>query len=509
MRVFITQLFHEASSFIPIEVKTSDFKKRHYLKGFESVRDTFKNESDWVNGSLEPFISNGDEIDIGVCTACLPGGMIEYDSFVEIKTDIINEFSDYLQRKGAPDIVMMLLHGANLVAGMKDPDGHLVEMFRGLLGNSNTIIGITLDFHANISEKLVNLSDVVIVGKEYPHVDTYNRGKLASELAREMSIGGRKWQTLRFPIPIISALPNQATVENLPFYKIMNKAKSLEIKYNIKDLAISGGFAFGDCYDLGMNLLATNNETEVCKKALGELSDLIWELKDEILKPIPQLSQVWPLIDKKSKFGRIIVADVSDSPGSGGSADETHLLSKLLTSSSEFVSAFHVDPTVVQKAIEIGEGNIATFKFGTALSHSSSRTLELRAKVSKILDYEYVNIGNMMKGARLHGGLTSVLQVENGSIVVTTERIQPYDINAFLRIGLDISIKRPLIIAIKSTAHFRSSYTALADQGIVLVDCDGWSNPNFHNFEYKNRKIPLLPLERMTKEEWDSNVLNT
>ena len=44
----------------------------------------------------------------------------------------------------------------------------------------------------------------------------------------------------------------------------------------------------------------------------------------------------------------------------------------------------------------------------------------------------------MMTGELLEGGLGAVLRIGQGRIIVTTERIQAYDINAFLSLGIDL-----------------------------------------------------------------------
>lgn len=504
MRIFVTQLFYEASSFVPIRVNVTDFKNRHYLSGYQNVTERFLKDRDWITGVLDAASSSSVDVECGVCTACMPGGMMENEAFLQIELDMLDTFNSYIEKGGAPDIVIMLLHGANVVDGLVDPEGVLVEKFRRI--SPSSVIGVLLDFHGNISEKLTSCADVAIIGKKYPHIDTYERGVLCVELAKDLVLKPKSLTTYRFPIPLLSALPNQATVAGMPFEIIMKKCIELEKNLGIRDLAIGGGFAFGDCYDVGMCLLATNETYEPCKKALRIISDLVWQLKQEILAPIPKVEVVWDLIQYKASLGRVVVADVSDSPGSGGTADETHLLSKLINSPVPFVSAFHVDRGVVKQAIEKGVGNKGTFDFGTSLSHMKSRILQVSAKVFKVLDYKYTNTGEMMHGATLDAGKTCVLEVANGLIIVTTERIQAYDVNAFMEIGIDISQKQPWIIAIKSTAHFRSSYTEIADQGIHLVDCGGWSCPSFENFDYKFRRKPLLPLEPMEKDEWDSIV---
>lgn len=506
MKVFVSQLFHEASSFVPNKVTTDSFRKRHYLRGFESVRKRFENDIDWVSGALEPFINNGSDISIGVCTGCNPAGVIEKASFIEIVDDMINEYRKYVETEGPPDVLMLLLHGANAVEDFPDPDGYLVDLFRSI--SENTVIGVTLDFHANISQKLVSSADIVIVGILYPHVDTYERAKIASNLSISKFNEKSDLKSYKFPIPILTSLPKQATVEDLPFHRLIKQVENIRRELNIVDLCIAGGFAFGDCYDVGMNLVAINVDYDVCLKAYKKILEIVWDLKDELTSDVPTLETAWPRIEAAASVGKVVVADVSDSPGSGGNADETHLLAKLLKSSKPFVSAFHVDPSVVNEAEKIGLGKTGEFLFGSSLSHPQSQTLQVKAKVEKILNYKYTNVGPMMHGALLNGGPTAILQVPNGLIIVVSERIQAYDINAFLNIGIDIIKDQALIIAIKSTAHFRASYTAIADQGIELVRCSGWSDIDFKSFDYKHRRKPLIPLETFDKSQWN-DFINT
>ena len=76
MRVAITQCFHEANAFAPIPITLDDFKRRHYLSG-EAVRRRFDGDRDWLAGIVSGFDDADAEIAFGVCTACLPGGVVE------------------------------------------------------------------------------------------------------------------------------------------------------------------------------------------------------------------------------------------------------------------------------------------------------------------------------------------------------------------------------------------------------------------------------------------------
>ena len=499
MRVAITQCFHEANAFAPIPITLDDFKRRHYLSG-DAVRHRFAGDRDWLAGIVSGFDDADADIAFGLCTACLPGGVVERASFDLILADMLSHMRAIVAA-GLPDIVMLALHGALVVDGVDEPETDIAAAVRDIVG-PEVVIAVTLDFHANINPGLTSYAQVVVVGQAYPHVDTYARGRDAAQLARRAR--SENLQSFLCRLPIVVTLPKQATVAGEPGERLCAQVAAIQQAYDLPDLAVAGGFAYGNADYMGMSVMAVAADAARAAQAMQDVAACVWALRDDFLAPIPKLDAGWPDVVARARQGRVVLADVADGPGAGGTADEVTLLRTLLDSPVPFVSGFHVDPQVAAEAARVGAGANGTFVFGTTRGFVRNADLAVQATVVRTGIVSYHNTGPMMQGARLDGGLGAVLAVPNGFILVTSERIQAYDVNAFISQGVDLHAAS--IIALKTSAHFRASYTALATGGIVLIDADGWSSPDLGQYAFTNVRAPRLPFQVVSETAWDEQI---
>jgi microcystin degradation protein MlrC len=255
---------------------------------------------------------------------------------------------------------------------------------------------------------------------------------------------------------------------------------------------------------MGMSVMAVARDVTLAARAINDVAACVWALRDAFLAPIPKLDVGWPDVIARARQGRVVVADVADGPGAGGTADEVTLLRKLLESPAPFVSGFHMDPAVAAEAARLGVGASGKFVFGTTRGFVRNPELVVSATVVRTGIVSYCNTGPMMHGARLDGGLGAVLAVSNGFVLVTSERIQAYDVNAFISQGVDLQAAS--VIALKTSAHFRASYTALATGGIVLVDADGWSSPDLRQYAFTRVHAPRLPFQPLSASAWCDQI---
>ena len=88
------------------------------------------------------------------------------------------------------DGVFLSLHGAAIATVETDPDGTLLAALRAIVGPDIPIIA-TLDLHANVSQKMVDHADVLVVYRTNPHVDMAERGAESAAHMRELLDGTR------------------------------------------------------------------------------------------------------------------------------------------------------------------------------------------------------------------------------------------------------------------------------------------------------------------------------
>ena len=73
------------------------------------------------------------------------------------------------------DAVYMCLHGAMAGVTEDDPEGRLLSRVREIVGDVPLVA--TIDLHAILTDRMLELCDVIVPFHTYPHVDQYETGQ--------------------------------------------------------------------------------------------------------------------------------------------------------------------------------------------------------------------------------------------------------------------------------------------------------------------------------------------
>jgi len=498
VRAALMQCFHESNVFTPIRNGLDDFRKRYWIEGTE-VENRFRGTKNWLGGVLRGLDELGAETNIGLCVASHPGGRVEASAFREIRRAMLDSLRRMLDKKPV-DMVMLLLHGALAAEGSNDPEGEIAGEVRTMIG-LKTVLACTVDFHANVSPLLSQASDLIIGGREYPHLDAFERGLLAARLA-EVKVKGRGIHTWSFKLPLLTPLAAQSTVSAGPMAEINRALGPILERYRLDDVAVLGGFPYIDAPWAGTGVLVTGDNADLAVGAFREISRLVLYHRDGLAWTIPRAEEVLPEVFSAAERGTVVLADIGDNPGSGGTADDVTILRFLLSGPAEFSAGIFVDPEAAREAQRAGAGNRVRVLLGG--KHDNGPSLEIDAVVEKAGPFAYRNKGTMMTGELLDGGLGAVLRIRNGYILVASERIQAYDAEAFDSQGVPTSGNR--IIMVKSSGHFRASFEPRATAGIFLADSLGWSSSRLSALPYVRVDKRRLLGGGLTEAEWESET---
>ncbi|MEY3357003.1 MAG: hypothetical protein RIR87_62, partial [Actinomycetota bacterium] len=85
-----------------------------------------------------------------------PMGTITKEAF----ETLVARMLERLASDGPWDVVLLALHGAAVAEHQPDADGEIIARVRQLLGN-DVVIGVALDMHANVSERMEQNSTVI------------------------------------------------------------------------------------------------------------------------------------------------------------------------------------------------------------------------------------------------------------------------------------------------------------------------------------------------------------
>ena len=98
----------------------------------------------------------------------------------------------------------------------------------------------------------------------------------------------------------------------------------------------------------------------------------------------------------------------------------------------------------------------------------------------------------MMTGIELDHGASAVLDTGRAEILVSSKRMEPFDLGVFRHAGIEPTAKRYLLI--KSRQHFRAGFGPIA-RHVVLVSGPGVTSSDYGLFQWTKVPRPLYPLD--------------
>lgn len=486
LRFAVAELKHETNVFSSVKTDVHSFQERALLYGdemFSPLRGTRTS----IGGFIDAAETNRLDLVPSVAADAMPSGMVTADAYRFLKQKIL----DGVRAAGKLDGVLLSLHGSMVVEGLGNAEGDLVKSVREIVGAHVTIV-CTLDLHATVTELLVQSSDALFGFNTNPHVDAYERAVEALNACVSIAKGQVKpVKALRKP-PMMPPTINMRTTEG-PMKRIFEKAYEVERNPKVLNVNVAGGFPYVDTKESGLSVLViTNDDPGLAQKYAQELSDFAWSLRREFLKPLTPVREAVKRA-MESEQGPVILADVADNPGGGGSGDGTLILRTLLEMRADNVGfAVMKDREAVAKAIEMGVGRTVTMMVGGKTDDHHGPPVEITGYVQTITDGSYIHKGPMGTGSRGSMGRSAVLRVNGVELIVAELKVAPNDPEVFRRHGIEPTEKK--ILVVKSRGHFRAGYEPFAKE-IIEVDAPGLANPNLKEFPYKNVRRPIFPLD--------------
>jgi microcystin degradation protein MlrC len=484
-RVLIAEFKHETNTFNKELTGIESYKKRHVKYGDEII-SFFTGTKTEVGGFIDIARKEGITLIPSIAANACPGGKVKMEVFHHVKDNIVKT---YMENQPI-DAILLALHGAMVLENYPDGEGELLESLRKIVGNDIPIM-ISLDLHANITEKMRSNINGMFPFDHYPHIDMYERGceaaiNLFSMLRNEIrpTISIKK-------LPILSPCMETG---NPPHKEILDMALERERDPGVICVSIATGFPYADTYDSTMTVIAqTNDDPDLALHITEEIGRAIMKKHREFVKDtVPLDEAIKEAID--FPFGPVVIADVSDNTGIGTPGDGTHILRKMMEMNIKN-SAFGLitDPETVDKAIKAGVGSeIEVSLGGKKLPELLGPPIEAKGIVRTITDGKFINKGIMSHGLQNDIGPTVVIDFDGIEVIVSGKRIQPWDPEVFRRMGVEPLDKK--IVVVKSTIHYRANYTAIAKK-IIDVDVPGLCPQDLRLLDLRNVPRPVFPFD--------------
>jgi microcystin degradation protein MlrC len=495
MRIATAGIQHETNTFATTPTTLADFERDSGcgpdFSGGQTILDMYRNTGTIHGGYIEAPEQADVELLPLLCARAQPAGAVEEAACEALMSRVLERLEAVLPVDG----VLLDLHGAMVSEAEEDSEGAIITAVREKVGPDVPII-VTLDYHANITERMAKQSTSIIGYKTYPHVDMRDRGRDAMELLVRTVRGEVQPVQVYRQLSLITLPPMQCTLRE-PMQSFMIDVANRESEPGVLSATVAMGFPFADIVDAGVTVLVTADGDEaIATKQVDDITAKLWELRDELQ---PQLTTIEETIrfTNEEATGLVVFADGSDNPGGGAPCDGTVALQALIDSEFQgaVVGILH-DPETVAQAHTAGVGVEIDARIGAKTDTLHGQTIETKTYVRTLSDGRFIHRGPMRNGLAGNFGRMAVLVVGGVEVVVAEHRQQLLDTEMLRIVGISPEYCR-LIVA-KSAVHFRAAFGPLAAH-IFDADTPGIHRPDFSNFDFKNVRRPIYPLDDVTE----------
>ncbi|MFA1822285.1 M81 family metallopeptidase [Virgibacillus oceani] len=486
MKIIIGQVTHETNTFAVTPTDKSSFTSWEWGYGDEII-ERHKGVEDYLGGMIEECEYRNIDIVPTFSAFTYPSGIINEDTYNELEKELIQS----IKSAGVVDAICLSLHGAGVAENTEDLEGNILAALREEIGYDIPIV-VTLDLHANVTNKMVTESDLLLGVNFYPHTDSFDRGKEAIDKAIKIANKDIKPVMHLINLPLI--IPTSTT--NLsPAKDINEKCWEFEKESSVLDCTFFHGFPYTDISKVGVSVIAaTNNDKHKAGEISKSIADYVWAIRDHFIVETISPSRG---IEKALRIegGPIIINETSDNPGGGTPGDGTFLLKALLEKDiNKSCFGFIYDPEVAMAAHEAGVGSNINVKLGGKTDHLHGEPLEVEGYVKSLTDGIFIHSSPMWGGLKTNLGKSVRLKVGEVDVIVCSVKAQVMDEQIFLLHGIDVTSYK--IVALKSSQHFRAAFEPLGRQ-IITVDSPGLTTLDFTTFNYKKVVRPIYPLDKM------------
>ena len=256
-------LHHETNTFSSVPADLDAFSM---FRGEEIEREY--GNSLTTNAGYLAISSSYENVDVVPLVFAITGpiGTITEDAFDKIVGEIMESLENY----GPWDGVLLSLHGAAVSEKYPDCDGEIAYRVRSLVG-PDVPVGLSVDMHANISQEMVDNTDVITVYRTNPHLDAKERAQECADLiVRTIQGDIEPVMWLETP-PMVINIVKQFTGDE-PMRSIMSDLREILAKPHVIHGSVAEGYPYADVSEMGMGFLSVVDSSKIGKSEAKKTS---------------------------------------------------------------------------------------------------------------------------------------------------------------------------------------------------------------------------------------------
>jgi len=487
---------HETNTFSPIATNLDSFFDRFgwsarggdsLLYGEEAL-EMFRNTGTPFAAFVAAAVAHDADVDVPLYANAHPSAPVDRASFEIMAEAIVDSISQ------GCDAALLDLHGAMVAEDFDDAEGELLRRIRDVA--PDLPIAVALDFHSNLSDGFFDAADIVCGYRTYPHVDTFETGERAARSLFRWLNGGSKPVMAYRRLPMLTHM-NCQTPAREPMRSIMDRAIQAESEGEVWNASVFGGFPLADVPNAGLLTVTVSASKDQAETLADELAHMAWQRRADFVYSSEPVADT---ISKAAELDRypVILADHGNNCGAGGSVDTMAVYAEILKQELDNVIAGPVcDPVSVQIAIDAGIGAEINLEVGGKTDmpaiNLKGEPLVIEGRVRAITDGRFVITGPMFTGVEANLGRTVVIDAGPMKLVISENRVEPFDLGVFTHCGLDPT--HASYVLVHSRQHFKAGFEHIAGE-ILLVAGPGVCTSDYDSLPFANLTRPMYPLDR-------------
>ena len=406
---------------------------------------------------------------------------------------LVNDFRSHLAAAGKPEGLLLAMHGAQTAEGADDVEGHVLGCARQILGPDIPIV-LTLDLHANVTRAMLEQATAIVGYHTYPHIDMYETGQKAAKLMLDTLSGKVRPAMAWRKLPLIVNAENQQTSRG-PARRLFARAQALESAGKAEAVSIFCVQPWMDIQEMGSAVVAvTNGDPRAADRQAAAIAQKFWDTRRDFEITLTPVEEAIKLA-LATKGGPVVLAESSDSTGSGSPGDSTGVLKHLVKAPlAEPAAIFLVDPEAAAALAASGVGATVTLSIGGKFDRKNSKPVRVTGRVRMISDGRWTaRARGYNTGIETCMGTTVVFEAGMVRILIAERSAMTVDPELFRSHGIDPAYCK--IVVVKSPNGFRAAYEPIAKR-IFIVDTPGVSTAKLENMPFKRINRPIYPLDR-------------
>ncbi|MFZ2309376.1 MAG: M81 family metallopeptidase [Rhodoferax sp.] len=489
MKILIARLNHETNTFSPVPTPLESFAPTYGAAAYQANQG--------MRTAMAAFIDLANQLGATLVTpvsaTANPSGPVQalaYDAL----TDCI------VAAVPGCDAILLDLHGAMVAENSLDGEGDLLERVRAAA--PGVPIGVALDLHGNITQKIVDNADVVVGFKTYPHVDMYETGQHAGRLLLAMLQGAQRYTVRWRQLPLMSHTLRSTTLHGA-MQRAVQAAQAAEQDDGLPAVTIFAGFSLADIPAPFVSVVATAVDSPAgvaaVQAAVDRIADQIWAERGQFVYRSEALDSSMQRARAMAEGATrpVLLLDHSDNCMSGGTCDTMDVLQAALAQGLHDIAVGPLcDPQAVATLMEAGVGTRVSLALGNKVALTqlaiTKHPMQVTGTVRAVSDGAYTVSGPIYTGQRCCMGRTALLDIGSAQIVVTEQPHEPWDLGVFACVGVDPTQHHFLLL--KSRMYCRPVFVPLS-QGLIECDSPGVTSSDYALFPFARITRPAFPLD--------------